>query len=65
MHLYTITYLESLEETNWFSIFIYDIGLISRYNFLLCYIHLKLALLFHKQGLVATGIATTVIGHWW
>ena len=25
-----------------------------------CYIHLKLALLLHKQGLVATGVATTV-----
>ena len=28
--------------------------------FILCYAHLKLALLLHKQGLVATGIATTV-----
>ena len=25
-----------------------------------CYTHLKLALLLHKQGLVATGVATTV-----
>ena len=28
--------------------------------FILCYTHLKSALLLHKQGLVATGIATTV-----
>ena len=28
--------------------------------FLLSYIHLNLALLLHKQGLVATGVATTV-----
>ena len=29
--------------------------------FILCYTYLKLALLLHKQGLVATGIATTVV----
>ena len=29
--------------------------------FILCYTHLKLALLLHKQGLVATGVGTTVI----
>ena len=28
--------------------------------FMLCYTHLKMALLLYKQGLVATGIATTV-----
>ena len=28
--------------------------------FILCYTHLKLALLLHKQGLVATGVATTI-----
>ena len=28
--------------------------------FILCYTHLKLALLLHKQGLVATGVATIV-----
>ena len=28
--------------------------------FILCYTHLKLTLLLHKQGLVATGVATTV-----
>ena len=31
------------------------------YIFILCYTHLKLALLLHKQGLVATGVATTVV----
>ena len=30
------------------------------YIFMLCYTHLKLALLLHKQGLVATGVGTTV-----
>ena len=30
--------------------------------FILCYTHLKLALLFHKQGLVATGVAIIVYG---
>ena len=29
--------------------------------FILCYTHLNLALLLHKQDLVATGVATTVI----
>ena len=29
--------------------------------FILCYIHLKLALLLNKKGLVATGVATTVL----
>ena len=28
--------------------------------FILCYTHRKLALLLHKQGLVATGVGTTV-----
>ena len=28
--------------------------------FMSCYTHLKLALLLHKKGLVATGVATTV-----
>ena len=27
----------------------------------MCYTHLKLALLLHKQGLVATGVGTTAI----
>ena len=30
------------------------------YIFILCYTHLKLALLLHKQDLVATGVGTTV-----
>ena len=29
--------------------------------FILCYTHLKLALLFHKQDLAATGVGTTVV----
>ena len=29
--------------------------------FTLCYTHLKLALLLYKQGLVATGVGTTVM----
>ena len=29
--------------------------------FTMCYTHMKLALLLHKQGLVATGVGTTVI----
>ena len=29
--------------------------------FILCYTHLNLALLLHKQGLVATGVGTTVV----